>query len=245
MTRSAHSPDQNNNNIIDFMQRKDRRLRKERKHLDASRVVRISPETDGLCILYSNSSSKDKLFSMNILCWALRQDGTVIAMIPWLNKLCPCDELQDPLEGHWEGYYDPETDEIFQHAPDYKAIELATAAKYFDSHQLQGLGSEHPHTCTQEITDTIGTHALLSGKHPGQLVLTEVFSWRLHADGEITAMLINGDLVTTTPVLTGDNCLYEASSDPEFRYYFQHHIANQIKAEDPIALAAVAMLIEP
>ncbi len=49
--------------------------------------------------------------------------------------------------------------------------------------------------------------------------------------------------ITHTPVLAGDPCLYRAEENPEFRYFFQHHIANQIKSEDPEALQAIALLL--
>jgi hypothetical protein len=57
-------------------------------------------------------------------------------------------------------------------------------------------------------------------------------------------MLINDDKVIDTPVLPGDESLYTAKSDAAFRYFFQHHIANKIKARDPEALAAISMLVE-
>ena len=36
------------------------------------RIVRISPEVDGISMLYSNFTSTDKLYSMKLVCWALR-----------------------------------------------------------------------------------------------------------------------------------------------------------------------------
>jgi len=38
--------------------------------------------------------------------------------------------------------------------------------------------------------------------------------------------------------------LYPVQSRDEFRYYFQHHIANRLKSEDPEALAAISLLSE-
>jgi hypothetical protein len=96
----------------------------------------------------------------------------------------------------------------------------------------------------QEIPDTIGTHAMLADQSDDTLVLTEVLSWRLLNDGSIEAMLIDENTIESTPVMPGDACLYPASDDPRFRYFFQHHIANQIKSEDPVALAAIAMLFD-
>ena len=76
------------------------------------------------------------------------------------------------------------------------------------------------------------------------LTLKEVVSWRLHADGSVIGMVIDEDKVATTPVLPGDDSLYPVSCDESFRYYFQHHIANMIKAKDPEAMAAISMLVE-
>jgi hypothetical protein len=75
------------------------------------------------------------------------------------------------------------------------------------------------------------------------LTLAEVVSWRLYANGDIHGMLIDHDSVVTTPVLPGDLCLYPAQEARDFRYFFQHHIANKIKSEDPEALAAIAALV--
>jgi len=63
-------------------------------------------------------------------------------------------------------------------------------------------------------------------------------------NGEIHALVADEKKVVTTPVLPGDPSLYAADTDGEFRYFFQHHIANKIKAKDPEALAAIAILSE-
>jgi hypothetical protein len=209
------------------------------KALREEQIIRLSPEFDGLSMLYSNRhTDPNKLYSMKILCWALQADGEVVGMVPWLNGLVRCTELDDAATGLWEGYYDPSTDQIFYEAPPYKIAELEQAAAYF------GAAADNPNRIVQEIPDTIGTHAMLTGHDDDTLVLTEVLSWRLFNDGKIEAMLIDEHTVESTPVLPGDSCLYPASKDPRFRYFFQHHIANQIKSEDPVALAAIAMLFD-
>jgi hypothetical protein len=46
-----------------------------------------------------------------------------------------------------------------------------------------------------------------------------------------------------TPFVDGSaKCLIQAQQLPDFRYFFQHGIANKLKERDPEALAAVAML---
>jgi hypothetical protein len=53
------------------------------------------------------------------------------------------------------------------------------------------------------------------------------------------------DKVQSSPVLAGDASLYPTSNNDEFRYFFQHHIANQIKSADPEAIEAISQLLEP
>lgn len=204
----------------------------------SSRIVRLSPELDGLEMLYSNEANPDKLFSLKILCWALRANGEVVGMVPWLDDIVAAPEIQDPMNGKWEGYYDPGIDEVFYDGPIHKVVELETAAEYYD------FQCENPYDVVQEIPDTIGTHAVLSDNGFHSITLTEVISWRLHNDGSICGMLADPLKIESTPVLPGDSCLYPAQSRPEFRYYFQHQIANKLKAEDPEALAAISNLVD-
>ncbi len=202
------------------------------------RVIRLSPELDGLEMLYSNEVSEDKYFSLKVLCWALCANGDVVGLVPWLDDIIPCPDINDPLNGTFEGYYDPGIDELFLEAPIHKIVELETAAEYYDYQ------CENPGDIVQEIPDTIGTHAVLASDGFKSLTLQEVISWRLHHDGSLSGMLIDEEKVESTPVLPGDACLYPGQSDAQFKYFFQHHIANKIKAEDPEALAAISMLVE-
>lgn len=202
------------------------------------RFIRLSPELDGLEMLYSNESSDDKLFSLKILAWGLRANGEVVGLVPWLNDIIPCTEIKDPLNGQWEGYYDPGIDEIFFEPPIHKIVELETAAEYYEYE------CENPNDVVQEVPDLIGTHAVLSDREFSSLLLQEVVSWRLHNDGTISGMLIDDQKIESTPVLPGDSCLYPAQSHDNFRYFFQHHIANKIKSKDPEALAAISLLVE-
>jgi len=204
-----------------------------------SQFVRLAPELDGLEMLYSNSAHPDTSFSIKILCWGLREDGDIVGLVPWLNKITPCPDISDPLDGKWEGYYDPGTEELFHDAPLHKALELEMAAEYYECDY------ENADDVVQEIPDSIGTHAVFSNDGFKTLGLKEVVSWRLLNNGEIHALVADEKKVETTPVLPGDLSLYEADSDTEFRYFFQHHIANKIKAKDPEALAAIAILSEP
>lgn len=202
------------------------------------RIIRISPEPDGICMLYSNYANGDKLFSMKLVCWGLREDGTVEGLVPWFNGLRSCSSLTDPEVGQWEGYYDPRTDDLFYEPPMHKALELESAAEFFADQR-----DATPDT-VQEIADTIGTHALFIDPLKQHITLSEVVSWRLDKQGDFNAMLIDEEQVTSTPVLPGDQCLYPAEHHPEFHYFFQHDVANQIKCQEPSAMAAVALLLD-
>lgn len=203
-----------------------------------NRFIRLAPELDGLEMLYSNEANPDKLFSLKVLCWGLRANGEVVGLVPWLDDIIACPEICDPLNGHWEGYYDPGIDEVFFDAPIHKIVELETAAEYYE------LQCDDPNEVVQEVPDTIGTHAVLSENGFQSITLTEVVSWRLHYDGTLDGMLADEQKVESTPVLPGDDCLYPAQSRESFRYFFQHHIANKIKAQDPEALAAISLLVD-
>lgn len=230
MPTSAH--DHGKHNVIDIFTRKPLSDRAN------NRLIRLSPELDGLEMLYSNSAHPEKLFSVKILAWGLRLDGEVVGLVPWLNQLVACDEVNDPLNGQWEGYYDEGVEEVFYTAPLHKVVELESAADYYD------FDCESDREIIQVIPDTIGTHAVLSGDNFKSILLKEVISWRLLSDGTVNGMLIDEENVVSTPVLPGDSCLYPAEGDADFRYYFQHHIANKLKLRDPEALAAISILAE-
>lgn len=225
-------PHHNSDNVVDLF------TRKPWSEQFSRRLIRLAPELDGLEMVYSNPTHPNRLFAIKILCWGLRADGEVVGLVPWLHDLLPCDEIDDAVTGHWEGYYDPGVDDVFFEAPLHKVIELESAAEYYDYE------CENDSDITQEIPDTIGTHAVLSHDGFKTLLLKEVVSWRLHYDGTTTGMLVDESRITTTPILPGDECLYPVSEEADFRYYFQHHIANKIKAQDPEALAAISLLTE-
>lgn len=220
-------------NVIDFHSGRVSRSRA------LQQVVRIAPELDGLEVLYSNPAYTDKLFTARIACWALQRSGQVVAMVPWVNRIIPCTQISQPGKIQFEGYYDRNRDNIFFEAPPHKVTELTCARDYFSDTDPAA-----PEDVLQEIPDSTGTHAMLANPSGGRLMLMEILSWRLLGDGSLHAMLVDEDAVESTPVLPGDACLYRADGHHNFRFYFQHHIANQIKAEDPAALAAISLLLE-
>ncbi|MCK9505735.1 MAG: hypothetical protein M0Q95_16355 [Porticoccaceae bacterium] len=229
---TTSTDDHNFNNVVDLFSGKPYSQR------HSHRIIRLAPELDGLEMIYSNQAHPDKFFSIKILCWALRANDEVVGLVPWLNKLTPCCDIQDPLNGKWEGYYDPGIDEVFFDPPIHKIVELESAAEYYE------MDWESDEDIVQEIPDTIGTHAVLSSDGFRSILLKEVISWRLQANGNVSGMLVDDDKIVDTPVLPGDNCLFPANSNEAFRYFFQHHIANKIKAQDPEAIAAISSLVE-
>lgn len=224
--------DLDNTNVIDIF---------TKKSIDDNNVdkfIRLSPDIDGIEILYSNDSNPGKLYSMKILCWALMKNGEVDALVPWLNKIVPARELYDPLNGHWEGYYDNFHDQAFFEPPAHKVDELEMAAAYFKN------SSSDKNIIVQEIVDTIGTHVVLTEDQFHSIILAHVTSWRLFNDGRLHAMIADENKVTTTPVLPGDNCLFSAQEHDNFRYFFHYAIANKVKHGDPEAIAAFTNLVE-
>lgn len=230
MKTSGKTPDKDN--VVDLFSGKSLSILKD------ERFIRLSPELDGLEMLYSNDASDGRLFSLQVLCWGLKANGEVVGLVPWLNKVMACPDICDPLNGRWEGYYDPGIDDIFEEPPIHKVVELETAAEYYEYQ------SDDPEDIIQEIPDTIGTHAILSDDGFHSLTLSEVVSWRLYHGGRIEGMLADQDRVISTPILPGDDCLYPATKSEKFKYFFQHHIANKIKSQDPEAIAAIAMLVD-
>jgi hypothetical protein len=228
----SSSTSNTDNNVIDLF------TRQAYQFSNILRFVRLAPELDGLEMLYTNDSHQSTLFSVKILCWGLCEDGNVVGLVPWLDRLMPCPDIKDPLNGQWQGYFDPGTEDIFFEAPIHKALELETAVDYYD------YDCEHDTDVIQEIPDTIGTHAVFSADKFQTLSLKSVVSWRLFHSGGIHGLVIDDDKIVETPVLPGDQGLYTAETHQHFHYYFQHNIANKIKAGDPEALAAISMLAD-
>lgn len=221
-----------NGKVIDMF------TRKPLDETDLHQVIRLAPELDGMEMLYSNDANPGKLFSMKILCWALMKDGSIDALIPWLNKVVPARELQDPLNGRWEGYFDQAHNSAFFEVPPHKVAELENAASYYQNEKAD---DDH---IIQELPDTIGTHAILTRDKFKNIVLIPVTSWRLLADGQILGMIADDKKVGNTPVLAGDPCLLPAQKRDDFHYFFHYLIANKIKHGDTEALAAFTHLAD-
>lgn len=211
-------------------------LSEHRRRQEAT-IQRLSPECDGLELLYANDRHPDKLFALRILAWARLSDGSITALVPWLKSVAPAETLSDPLNGRWMGYRLPESEYLFTEAPGHKISELDAAVDFFGTHDAD-------EQVIQEVPDTIGTHVVFSADDFQTISLVEVVSWQLLGDGRVEAMIADESKITRTPVLPGDACLRTASSREDFCYFFQHGIANKLKERDPEAMAAIALLAE-
>ncbi len=216
--------------VIDLETMRQRQLAKRR-------LLRLCPELDGLEMLYRLASDPDTLYGMPLLAWGLREDGEVVGLVPWMEALTPCHELDDPEHGHFIGYRDPETEEIFYSPPEHKVFELEHAAAYFDYEETGET------TLIQQLPDNQGTHALCMDDDDTPWQLKQVFGWRLYSNGEVEALLVDENRVAATPVLMGDDCLYPGHSRHRVVYFFQRVIANRIKEEDPATLEALALMV--
>lgn len=203
------------------------------------RLIRLAPELDGLEMVYQLPDESESYYGMPLLAWGLREDGDVVGLVPWMERLTPCQALDDPEHGHFIGYRDPETEELFELPPEHKVLELEQAAAYFDYEE-----TESP-TLIQQLPETQGTHALCMDEGDAPWQLKQVFGWRLYSDGAVEALLADEQRIESTPILPGDACLYPGHSRHRVVYFFQRQIANRIRREDPATLEALALMVMP
>lgn len=201
----------------------------------AAKIVTILPCYENLCMLYAHHAlSTRKLFAIRILAWAKLDSGGYAALTPWLNTVRQCHELCDPETGQVQSYYCPLSERQFTNIPEH----YRQALDHFPS-----VTNENRTQLLQEIPDLIGSHAALIAQNHREFSLEPVVSWRLYDDGSLQGMVARMEHATETPVLAGDPCLYCAQREESFRYFFQYHIANQIKAGGEIATRAIQRLI--
>ncbi|WP_373078021.1 hypothetical protein [Zhongshania sp.] len=213
--------------ILPFPQRPSR--------VEQHRILRVSPEYEGLCLLYAHHAlSRDKLYAVKILGWARLANGKNVALLPWLNGISRCIDLVDPESGQSQGYYDPASERRFSDTPQHHCAALDAMSHYPEP--IAG-------GFVQEFPDLIGSHAaLLSEKR--EFELQPVISWRLQQNGDLDAMVADISKATDFPILPGDACLFTVQKSSAFRYFFQYHIANQIKAGGRVATRALTQLFQ-
>jgi hypothetical protein len=207
---------------------------------EQARAIQLHAETSGIRMLYSAPDKPERLVAVPILCWVLREDGNITALLPWLDDIIDCESIEQQYQVSWEGFYNPHNEEIFYAAPDQVAAILQTAARFIAPSNYNSVSAEA--TIVQEIIDPIGTHALMINDACDAFVLTTVISWTLDSNGALQAMLADHDAIEKFPVLPGDNCLYSAHSDKNFKCFFQRDIAEQIREQNPETLQAIEKL---
>ena len=215
-------------------------------------VTHICPEPNGIRMLYSNPRKPDRLIAIPVLCWGLRLDGEVVGLVPWLNEVADCTRIDEHVGVTWEGYYWEGDNTIFFEAPELVIAQLSAAARFApcDGNTALAYSDEYP-TCDgedyvdilQEIPDQVGTHALIVNDDDETLTLTPVLSWALDSNGQLHGMLVDEKQAQQSPVIPGDECLYSADLEHNFRCYFQRDIAHQIQAENPETLAAIEQML--
>ncbi len=250
----------NRNNVIDLVTRQAwsttqqqeaaaQQPAVESSALQGTQIVRIAAETDGLEVLYCNDEEGDELYGLKILCWALRADGEVVAMIPWLENVSACTELNSEDTGFFAGYYDPVTQDIFESPPLHKCLELEMGAEFFkERDQLRSkptadLEAHNTAEVLQEISDTLGTHAAIWHADEQSIELNEVFSWQLLSNGILQPMMVDAELIEHSPIRPGDQCLTAIDDKQPYCYFFQHNVALKLKAQDPATIEALANLV--
>ncbi|WP_447895624.1 hypothetical protein [Vreelandella sp. GE22] len=209
------------------------------RHQARKCVIRLAPELDGLEMVYQLAASPDTYYGLPILAWGLRDDGNVVGLVPWMDTLSACNELNSQENGHFVGYRDPETEEIFDTPPEHKHTELTAAAEYFEYEASKEVA------LIQQIPDTLGTHALCMNHPDAPWHMKPVYGWRLYSNGGVEALLADEEQAQMTPIILGDKCLYDAHTRHQTVYFFQRHIANRILEEDPATLEALAMMVVP
>jgi len=212
---------------------------------DDEQLVRIAPDYGSTSMLYGNDANPGKIFKLPIIGWGLQHNGTVVGLVPWLNCISACPSLRDPLNGHWEGYFNNASGDVLYEPPPYKVTELQAAHHYHcQNRTLPGVVQKNSRLVIQEIPDQIGTHAVFTDSARQSLHVRAIFSWQLFDDGHIDGMLIDPEKIQQTPVLAGDDALYSVNNCADFKYFFQYDIANKIKSNDPDAIKAISALIE-
>lgn len=191
--------------------------------------IRLSPEHDGMELVYSSSEHPGSYLTMSILAWARLTNGKTVGVVPWYDQLVYATNLGDALKGSWAGYRLPGYSVLHDKAPIHKVQELSQAVNFIGRPDLVF----NDRVAIQEIPDTLGTHAVFAEENSGVLDLREVVSWRLFADGRVAAMVADEELVTQTPVLPGDDCLRVAQDEPDFRYFYEYKVANLLKGDGP------------
>ncbi len=203
-----------------------------------SQIVQVYPESSGIKMLYSSKESPDRCVAVPIICWALRANGKIDGLVPWIGEVLDCETIASRFDLSWQGYFDEANEDIFDMPPGYAVAMLTTAARFMRDRRTAQASNQ----VVCEFADQLGTHAMLLDDVSESLTLTSVVSWCLDSSGRLHGMLADDSRVEKYPVVAGDACLYQAEENQHFRCFFQRDIAEQIRDRDPDTLRAIEQL---
>lgn len=157
------------------------------------KIVAIVGESSSIRMLYSTAENRERLIAVPLICWAMREDGECIGVVPWINEILDCQQVQERYGVIWEGYYDAINEEILTEIPEKAKAELLINARYTPKIQLDKTSADKtediPVFLTKnatnaaqcqleqveyfdviaEIADPIGTHAMIvKSNHNGE-----------------------------------------------------------------------------
>ena len=70
------------------------------------------------------------LIAIPLLCWGMKENGSIVGMVPWLDEVLDCESVEHNFRVQWEGYYCPKTEEIFFNPPAEIAAMVTASAKF-------------------------------------------------------------------------------------------------------------------
>lgn len=204
----------------------------------STQIIAMYPELTGTKMLYKNRDQADRCIAVPVLFWALQAGGHIVGLVPWLDQIVDCGTIADRFDISWEGYYNESAGSMGHEAP-AEIAQLLTLQQRFSTPIQAPTAADQPAKVLLELSDPVGTHAMLMDEENESLTLTAVVSWQLLDTGEVFGMLADESLPHKYPILAKDHCLYRADQNRTFRCYFQRDIAEQIRARDPETLEAI------
>ena len=197
------------------------------------KILRIVPEHDSNVVLYSSSEGgAERYYTQRIVCWALRESGQVVAIVPWLSRLVASDEIDDPEMGRPLGFYNLNSRRLLYEPPAHKVAEL-DAVNTFDDYLLDD------RVAAGFIPDNTGVGVLLNIGGDRHTALCRVIGWKLDSGGQIHALVeLEGNRVL---VPIGASV---AGAGLRVSCFIDRNLVVGLRAKDPDALLAVDLLLE-
>ena len=127
---AADDPDRPKSNVISLFTQRTIDCSEQ------SKIVRIFPETNGYRMLYANLDNRNRLIAIPILCWALKANGDVVGIVPWLDEVLECQSIDQHFRVSWEGFYCSSTESVFFEPPEQIAAMLTASARFIQNLSL-------------------------------------------------------------------------------------------------------------